>query len=110
MGQELCTELKSKHKLQRSPGSLKDLECCRVTGPTLRVCCFCRRYRGKSGTAGDAAGTGPFGPFSLHPCPVQFLGLIQPALAGSDLGVLFPASPAQGMFHLSGLERGFNSY
>lgn len=65
---------------------------------TLHVCCFRWGYLGKLGTTEDAAGTGPFGPSSLHPCPVRFWCPVQPALAGSDLGVLIPASPAQGIF------------
>ena len=65
---------------------------------TLCVCCFRQGYACKLGTTEDAAGTGPFGPSSLLSCPVQFPGLIQAALAGSDLGVLISASPAQGIF------------
>lgn len=60
----------------------------------LCVCCFRQGYPCTSGTTEDAAGTGLVGPSSLLSRPVQFLGLIQPALAGSDLGVLIPASPA----------------
>lgn len=67
-------------------------------GATLCVCCFHRRYPCKSGTTEDAASAGPFGPSSLLSCPVQVLSLIQPAVAGSVLGVLISASPAQGIF------------
>lgn len=65
---------------------------------TLHVCCFHQGYPCKSGTTEDVTCARLLGPSSLLSCLVQFLGPVQPVLAGSDLGVLISASPAQRLF------------